>query len=148
MPNPQPVLENQISFKLYALNRLIQKAYQPHLQTMGITYPQYLAMMVLWEEDGQTVNEIARRLLLESNTVTPILQRLEQIGLVRRMPGCPDARQRIVSLTEKGLQMQAQAAVIPDSLADKLSGKDMDCQSALSLSGLLDDFIRKMVRCR
>ena len=70
-------LDNQICFRLYTAARLITQAYTPMLNELGITYPQYLVLMVLWEQDSQPVNDIAHRLLLETNTVTPLLQRME-----------------------------------------------------------------------
>ena len=77
-------LDNQICFRLYTASRLITQAYTPMLTELGITYPQYLVLMVLWEKDCQPVNDIARRLVLETNTVTPLLQRMEKQGLVTR----------------------------------------------------------------
>ena len=91
-------LDNQICFRLYTAARLVMQAYTPILTALGITYPQYLVLMVLWEEDNRTVNDIARRLLLETNTVTPLLQRMEKLGLVARRKGEQDKRQQIVSL--------------------------------------------------
>lgn len=95
-------LDNQICFRLYTASRLITQAYTPMLIELGITYPQYLVLMVLWEKDAQPVNEIAHRLLLETNTVTPLLQRMEKQGIIIRKRGKEDKRQQIVSLTEKG----------------------------------------------
>ena len=76
------------------------------LTELGITYPQYLVLMVLWEQDSQPVNDIAHRLLLETNTVTPLLQRMEKLGIVVRKRGKEDKRQQIVSLTKKGCDME------------------------------------------
>ena len=94
-------LDNQICFRLYTAARLIQQAYTPLLNQLGITYPQYLVMMVLWEKDAQPVNDIAHRLVLETNTVTPLLQRMEKQGIVVRKRGKEDKRQQIVSLQKK-----------------------------------------------
>ena len=80
-------LDNQICFRLYTAARLITQAYTPMLNELGITYPQYLVLMVLWEQDSQPVNDIAHRLLLETNTVTPLLQRMEKLGIVVRKRG-------------------------------------------------------------
>ena len=85
-------LDNQICFRLYTAARLITQAYTPMLTELGITYPQYLVLMVLWEKDCQPVNDIAHRLLLETNTVTPLLQRMEKLGIVTRketLKACP-----------------------------------------------------------
>ena len=97
MNNIQPqLLDDEISFKLYSLNRLIQQTYQDYLVPLGITYPQYLVMKILFEEDGIPVNVISARLMLESNTVTPLLQRMERLGLISRGLRCSDQRQRII----------------------------------------------------
>ena len=85
-------LDNQICFRLYTASRLITQAYTPMLIELGITYPQYLVLMVLWEKDAQPVNEIAHRLLLETNTVTPLLQRMEKQGIIIRKRGKEDKR--------------------------------------------------------
>ena len=104
-------LDNQICFRLYTATRLVTQAYSPILTELGITYPQYLVMMVLWEKDNQPVNDIARRLFLETNTVTPLLQRMEKLGIVSRKTGKLDKRQHIVSLTKKGKDMEEEAFV-------------------------------------
>ena len=75
-------LENQLCFRLYTASRLIAQAYHPLLSEHGLTYPQYLVLLVLWEKDGQPVNDIAKRLMLETNTVTPLLKRMEAEGIV------------------------------------------------------------------
>ena len=114
-------LVNQICFRLYTAARLITQAYTPLLNELGITYPQYLVLMVLWEQDHQPVNDIAHRLLLETNTVTPLLQRMEKMGIVSRMRGKEDKRQQIVSLTEKGQAMEEQAyAIIPEGMKKEM----------------------------
>ena len=116
-------LDNQICFRLYTAARLVTQAYTPMLTALGITYPQYLVLMVLWEKDEQPVNDIARRLVLETNTVTPLLQRMEKLGLVSRKKGEQDKRQQIVSLTEKGKQLEEEAFnSIPQGMGEKLSG--------------------------
>ena len=95
-------LSSQLCFRLYSASRLVTQTYNPFLDKLGITYPQYLVMMVLWETDNQPVNDIAHKLLLETNTVTPLIQRMEKMGLVIRTRGMVDSRQRIVSLTKEG----------------------------------------------
>ena len=94
-------LSSQICFRLYSASRLVTQTYKPFLDKLGITYPQYLVLMVLWETDNQPVNDIAHKLLLETNTVTPLIQRMEKMGLVIRTKGIVDTRQRIVSLKGK-----------------------------------------------
>jgi Transcriptional regulators len=113
-------LDNQICFRLYTAARLTMGAYHPYLDPLGITYPQYLVMLVLWEHEKQTVMDISHRLQLDTNTVTPLLQRMEKAGLIKRTKGKEDARQRIVTLTEKGLAMQEQAKLIPECLSGEI----------------------------
>ena len=115
-------LDNQICFRLYTAARLITQAYTPILTSLGITYPQYLVLLVLWEKDNQPVNEIANRLLLETNTVTPLLQRMEKQGIVSRKKGESDKRQQIVSLTQKGRELEDEAyAHVPTGMGEQLS---------------------------
>ena len=120
MTYEQLKLENQLCFPFYAVSRLITRAYQDDLDALGITYPQYLVMMVLWENDGITVNEIAEKLILNTNTITPLLKRMEVMGLLQRTQSKTDQRKVIVSLTESGLAMKEQAALIPLRLMEKL----------------------------
>ncbi len=135
-------LDNQVCFRLYAATRLVTQAYTPLLRELGITYPQYLVLMVLWEQDSQPVNDIARRLLLETNTVTPLLQRMEKSGLVSRKKGEKDKRQQIVSLTEKGIQMEQQAFnLIPQGMNKCLADCPLDAENYQQLSVELDSII-------
>lgn len=113
-------LENQLCFPFYAVSRLIIRAYQDDLDALGITYPQYLVMLVLWEQDGITVNEISERLILNTNTITPLLKRMETMELIKRTPSREDQRRVIVTLKEKGRIMKEQAAEIPYHLLQKL----------------------------
>ena len=123
-------LDNQVCFRLYTAARLITQAYTPMLTELGITYPQYLVLMVLWEKDNQPVNDIAHRLLLETNTVTPLLQRMEKQGIVSRKKGEQDKRQQIVSLTKKGKEMEEQAyAKIPAGMGEQLSARPLKLES-------------------
>ncbi|MBQ5378572.1 MAG: MarR family transcriptional regulator, partial [Paludibacteraceae bacterium] len=102
MDNEQLKLENQFCFRLYSAARLMMGAYHPYLDPLGITYPQYLVLLVLWEKDKQPVCDIGKRLMLDTNTMTPLLQRMEKAGLITRTRGKEDTRQRIVSLTKQG----------------------------------------------
>lgn len=113
-------LDNQLCFRLYTASRLVAGAYNPYFEPLGITYPQYLVLLVLWEKDQQPVNDIAKRLHLETNTVTPLLQRMEKAGFIVRKRGEKDTRQRIVSLTPKGIDMREQAKNIPDDLSKQV----------------------------
>ena len=135
-------LDNQVCFRLYTAARLITQAYTPMLNELGITYPQYLVLMVLWEQDAQPVNDIAHRLLLETNTVTPLLQRMEKLGIVVRKRGKEDKRQQIVSLTEKGKAMEDQAyAIIPAGMGNALSACPFQLDDYTHLATELDTII-------
>lgn len=135
-------LDNQICFRLYTATRLVVQAYAPILSELGITYPQYLVLMVLWEKDNQPVNDIAHRLLLETNTITPLLQRMEKIGIVNRKKGEKDRRQQIVSLTEKGKNMEEKAyAVVPAGMGKRLSACPLKIEDYQRLAQELDTII-------
>ncbi|MBQ2536780.1 MAG: MarR family transcriptional regulator [Bacteroidaceae bacterium] len=138
-------LDNQICFRLYTASRLITQAYTPILSELGITYPQYLVLMVLWEKDNQPVNDIAHRLLLETNTVTPLLQRMEKIELVKRQKGKLDKRQHIVRLTKKGREMEEKAyALIPTGMGKQLSACPMQLEDYQHLAQELDSIISSL----
>ena len=138
-------LDNQICFRLYTATRLITQAYTPALTELGITYPQYLVLMVLWEKDDQPVNDIAHRLMLETNTVTPLLQRMEKAGLVCRRKGEQDKRQQIVSLTDKGRGMEEEAyGKIPVSMQKQLSACPLNINDYQHLAQELDAIINTL----
>lgn len=99
-------LDDQLCFALYGANMAIQRAYKPLLDELGITYPQYLVLSSLWEADAQTVGAIARRLDLESSTITPLLKRLETAGFVTRERRPENEREVVVRLTEEGRGMR------------------------------------------
>ena len=142
MAHAELQLDNQICFRLYTVARLITQAYTPVLTVLGITYPQYLVLMVLWEKDEQPVNDIARRLVLETNTVTPLLQRMEKLGLVNRKKGKEDKRQQIVSLTKKGKALEEQAfAQVPSCMMDQLSACPLQSEDYQRLAQELDSII-------
>lgn len=137
-------LDDEMSFKLYMLNRLIQQEYQVFLAPLHLTYPQYLVMKILMEGDGIPVNVITSRLMLESNTVTPILQRLEKQGLIKRGYSCNDQRQRIITLTDQGKNMRQEIADVSSLVAESLREKDTSCETAHRLEHMLGEFISKM----
>lgn len=118
--NEQLLLQNQLCFPLYAASRLVIRAYQPFLDELGITYPQYLVMMVLWEKNELTVNDIVEKLMLQTNTVTPMLQRMEKMGIIERRKAGKDKREVIITLTNKGKSMEVQANDIPQKLVATL----------------------------
>jgi DNA-binding MarR family transcriptional regulator len=112
------------------------------LTELGITYPQYLVLMVLWEKDCQPVSDIAHRLVLETNTVTPLLQRMEKLCIVSRKKGESDRRQQIVSLTEKGREMEEQAyKLIPAGMGETLKVCPLQIEDYTHLASELDMII-------
>lgn len=138
-------LDRQVCFRLYTAARLITQAYTPMFSELGITYPQYLVLMVLWEKDQQPVNDIAHRLLLETNTVTPLLQRMERQGLVSRCRGEKDKRQQIVSLTEAGKAMEEKAyEKIPAGMGEQLKSCPLMISDYENLSKELDTLINSL----
>ena len=138
-------LDNQICFRLYTAARLVTQAYTPILTALGITYPQYLVLMVLWEQDNQPVNDIAHRLFLETNTVTPLLQRMEKLGIVSRRKGKEDKRQQIVSLTKKGKALEEEAfAQVPSGMGEQLSACPMKVEDYQRLAQELDSIINTL----
>ncbi len=106
-------LENQLCFPLYAASNLLTRLYRPALDEIGLTYPQYLVMLVLWENDGQSVSEIGRRLYLDSGTLTPLLKRMEANGILSRQRDSADERRVVVSLTRAGDALRKAAAKVP-----------------------------------
>ena len=113
MDYEQLKLENQLCFPFYAVSRLIIRAYQEDLDALGITYPQYLVMLVMWEHEELSVIEIGEKLILNTNTITPLLKRMEAMGLIDRVPSETDHRKVMIRLTEEGKKMEAAAAEIP-----------------------------------
>ena len=113
-------LSNQLCFPIYAAANAIQKAYRPHLAPLGLTYPQYLVMLVLWERDGLSLGDIGRRLRLDSGTLTPLLKRLEVAGLLTRRRSDQDERVVLIALTEEGRALKAKAEPIPFRLAEAM----------------------------
>lgn len=126
-------LNNQLCFRLYTAARLVVQSYYPYLSPLGLTYPQYLVMLVLWEQDNLPSGDIAQKLHLDFNTLTPILQRMQREGFISRKRNRQDARQRIVSLTEAGKALEQQAKYIPDCLSKTMVqyGADPDLLSML-----------------
>jgi DNA-binding MarR family transcriptional regulator len=141
MEYEQLKLDNQICFPVYAASRLITREYQPYLDKLGITYPQYLVLMVLWETDKVSVNEISQKLILNTNTLTPLLKRLESQGLLSRTRSAKDERKVIVSVTEKGRQMQHEASKIPEQLAAGILSGPMKIEDLMDLKAKLYQII-------
>jgi DNA-binding MarR family transcriptional regulator len=112
-PSASLLLDEQLCFALYSTSLAMNKVYRKLLRTLGITYPQYLVMLVLWESDELTVSEIGQRLFLDSATLTPLLKRLEFAGLITRERAHNDERQVIISLTTAGRALHAKARGVP-----------------------------------
>ena len=145
MIKPQFRLDNQLCFRLYTASRLITQAYHPMLAEQGLTYPQYLVLMVLWEKDAQPVNDIAKRLRLETNTVTPLLKRMETEGFLTRSRGREDARQIIVKLTKKGRDLQEKLADVPEAIGSSLLCESVTPETIPGLYAMLDGIIRQLL---
>ncbi|MCT4607508.1 MAG: MarR family transcriptional regulator [Marinisporobacter sp.] len=120
-------LDNQLCFALYACSKEIIRLYKPLLNEFGITYTQYITLLVLWEEDNMVVKDLGAKLLLGSNTLTPVLKKLESIGLVERVRNKKDERNVYIKLTKKGIEMKEKAISIPQNAF---------CQTGLSLEEL------------
>ena len=144
MEYEQLKLGNQICFPFYAVSRLIIREYQPHLDKMGITYPQYLVLMVLWETDGISVNEIAQKLILNTNTVTPLLKRMELQGIISRTRSGNDERKVMVTLTDKGKEMRTEAATIPEKLVQGLNTGSLSLEELIDLRNKLNGLISSL----
>ena len=110
-------LDNQLCFALYSASLAMTKLYKPLLAALGLTYPQYLVLLVLWERDGLMVSELGERLFLDSGTLTPLLKRLEAAGLVARIRAVEDERRVHITLTATGRKLKARAAKVPACIA-------------------------------
>ncbi len=116
LPAPSVALDDQLCFALYAASRAVTARYRPMLEEIGLTYPQYLVMMLLWEEDNQTVGQLGSRLALDSGTLSPLLKRLTAAGLVTRHRRVEDERSVSIALTDKGRALQEKALPISEMM--------------------------------
>jgi DNA-binding MarR family transcriptional regulator len=116
LPAPSAVLEDQLCFALYAASRALTARYRPLLDAIGLTYPQYLVMMLLWEEDNQTVGQLGSRLSLDSGTLSPLLKRLTTAGLVTRHRRVEDERSVAIALTDAGRALRDKADAISEEI--------------------------------
>lgn len=126
------LIDEQLCFALYSTSRAITKVYSDLLDALGLTYPQYLTMLILWEKDGQSVKEIADHLQLEGATATPLIQRVERLGLVSKKRSLSDERRQDVFLTEKGKALRARALDVPEKLGCALGITDAKAQELLT----------------
>lgn len=134
-------LDNQLCFPLYACARQVVNKYTPLLKPLGLTYTQYIAMMVLWEKDGITVGEIGKRLFLDNGTLTPLLKKLETQGYITRERSAEDERVVLVSLTDAGWELREKAKEIPFKVGDCVA---LEPEEAKTLYGLLYKLLGKM----
>ncbi|KGE69803.1 MULTISPECIES: MarR family winged helix-turn-helix transcriptional regulator [Pseudomonas] len=139
-------LDHQLCFKLYAASRAVTRAYKPMLDQLGLTYPQYLAMLVLWEWHAATpvqptVKALGERLMLDSGTLTPLLKRLEQLGWVKRQRSAEDEREVHLSLSESGVQLREQTHDLKTRL---LCDSGIDLNQADALREGLDQLLRQI----
>ena len=123
------LLDNQLCYALYAAAHRMTKSYRPMLERMGLTYPQYLVLLVLWENDGITVSEIGRRLRLDSGTLTPVLKRLESSGLLNRSRRQSDEREVEIALTDQGRALRSEAVAVRQSVMCQLNMSEPEIQA-------------------
>ena len=116
-------LDSMLCFAVYAAGHAFTRFYKPRLDAIGLTYPQYLVFLVLWEEDGLTVKALGDRLFLDSGTITPLVKRLEARGLVRRQRDEEDERQVRIFLTHEGRALRARALAVPLAIGQALDGE-------------------------
>ncbi|PHY18415.1 MarR family winged helix-turn-helix transcriptional regulator [Caulobacter sp. BP25] len=132
-------LDNQLCFALYGAANRMTRLYRPILDALGLTYPQYLAMLVLWEQSPRTVGALGDALDLDSSTLTPLLKRLEAGGLIARRRDPDDERRVIVALTDKGLALREQAVSVPEKL---LCALDLPLEAVTTLRERLKTLAR------
>ncbi|MBQ5977243.1 MAG: MarR family transcriptional regulator [Oscillospiraceae bacterium] len=131
-------LANQLCFPLYAAARNVTSLYTPWLKPLGLTYTQYIALLALWEKDGQTVGEIGEKLMLDNGTLSPLLKKLEQAGIVQRQRSREDERVVVVSLTEVGRALREKAKDVPAKVAGCI---DLPPEKAQMLYALLYELL-------
>ncbi|MEC0123894.1 MarR family winged helix-turn-helix transcriptional regulator [Paenibacillus pabuli] len=134
-------LDNQLCFAIYACSREITKMYQPYLEVLGVTYSQYLVLMVLWEREECTVKEIGEALYLDSGTLTPLLKRLQSAGHIHRERSAQDERKVLITLTESGRELRNKALSIPAAIQDDACLNSAEFESLL---GQFKDLLKKV----
>lgn len=136
-------LDNQLCFAVYSANLAFNQKYRQLLAPLGITYPQYLVMLVLWEQDRVTVSEIGKRLYLESSTLTPMLKKLEKSELITRQRSDQDERQVLIGLTKQGLALKQQAQMIPELIKQT---SQCDLQTLIELKHQLEQLRATLIK--
>ncbi len=134
-------LGNQLCFPLYACSKEIIKKYKPFLDPLGLTYTQYITLMALWEENNVTVKALGERLYLDSGTLTPLLKKMENQGLVTRVRSPKDERNVYISLTEKGSALKDEALTVPKQIGGCIS---LSKEEAVSLQRLLNKVLKQL----
>ena len=134
-------LDNQLCFALYSTSLAMTKVYKPLLDELGLTYPQYLAMLVLWERDGLMVSELGDKLYLDSGTLTPLLKRLETSGYISRIRALEDERRVYITLTSSGRKLKTRAAKIPGCI---LSASQCSIPELMSLTSQVQALRKKL----
>jgi len=129
-------LNNQICFPIYSASRLITKAYKPFLDEMELTYPQYLVLLVLWEKNGVSINYISKQLILNTNTLSPLLKRMEKMKLIERNRSIEDERSVIIQLTEKGKELKVKATLIPEKLIEIMLSEKINLDEIIEMKTL------------
>lgn len=136
-------LENQLCFPLYVCAKEVVRLYRPLLEPLGLTYTQYIAMMVLWEHRSMTVSELGNRLYLDSGTLTPLLKKMEKAGWISRERGTKDERQTIVRITPEGESLKEKAAEVP---AKMMQCSPVDSNEAVQLYSLLYKMMDRLTK--
>ena len=131
-------LDNQLCFPLYAAARKVTGLYTPWLKELGLTYTQYITLLVLWEKDGITVGEICEKLMLDNGTVSPLLKKMEQAGYISRSRSADDDRVVVITLTEQGREMQERAKDIPEKVGKCI---DLPLEKEMKLYELLYELL-------
>ena len=135
-------LDNQLCFALYSTSLAMTKVYKPLLDELGLTYPQYLAMLVLWERDGLMVSELGERLYLDSGTLTPLLKRLEVAGYISRIRDNEDERRVYITLTSSGRKLKTRATKIPGCI---LSASQCSLPELVALTNQVQSLRKRLV---
>jgi DNA-binding MarR family transcriptional regulator len=139
LPAPSIALDDQLCFALYAASRAVTARYRPMLEAIGLTYPQYLVMMLLWEQDNQTVGQLGTRLALDSGTLSPLLKRLTAAGLVTRHRRVEDERSVSIALTDAGRALRDRAFSISESMIGAIGFESDDFRDLMERLRVLTD---------
>jgi len=141
--NEQLKLKNQVCFPLYATSRMITQKYKPLLDKLDVTYPQYIVLMVLWENDNISIKQISEKLLLETNTLTPLLKRMQLRGIIARIRSKEDERVVTISLTKEGRELEKKAADVPCKLLCGIEELGITREELNELKSILDKIFYK-----